>query len=62
MDVSNRVFIVHGYEEKPKLMLSNFLYRFGLKPIILHDQPNKGRTIIEKFEQNASSVRYSSFY
>ena len=55
----HKVFIVHGHDDRPKLILSNFLYGLGLKPIILHEQPNKGRTIIEKFEQYASSVRYA---
>ena len=55
----HKVFIVHGHKEEPKLMLSNFLYGLGLKPIILHEQPNKGRTVMEKFDQNASSVRYA---
>jgi predicted nucleotide-binding protein len=59
MDAQDTVFIVHGHDETPKLTLSNFLYGLGLKPIIPHDQPNKGRTIIEQFEQNASSVRYA---
>lgn len=53
------VFIVHGHEDIPKITLSNFLYKLGLNPIILHGQPNKGRTIIEKFEQHASSATYA---
>ena len=27
--------------------------KLGLDPVILHEQPNKGRTIIEKFEELA---------
>jgi CheY-like chemotaxis protein len=45
-------FIVHGHDEKAKLALKNFLQN-SLKfqePIILHEQPNLGRTVIEKFE------------
>ena len=33
--------------------MARFLQRLGLTPIILHEQPNQGRTIIEKFEQHA---------
>jgi predicted nucleotide-binding protein len=40
-------------------MLSNLLYGLGLNPIILHDQPNKGRTIIEKLEDNAGLANYA---
>lgn len=59
MNISKRVFIVHGHKEKPKLMLRDFLHGLGLKPIILHEQPNMGRTIIQKFKQNAISVGYA---
>jgi len=36
-----------------------FLERINLNPIILHEQANRGRTIIEKFEQNANLARYA---
>jgi predicted nucleotide-binding protein len=45
-----RVFVVHGHEEAPREAAARLLERLGLTPIILHEQPNKGRTIIEKFE------------
>jgi predicted nucleotide-binding protein len=45
-----RVFIVHGHASEAKESLARFLERVGLEPIILHEQPNSGRTIIEKFE------------
>jgi CheY-like chemotaxis protein len=51
-----RSFIVHGHDETAKLALKNFLQN-TLKlpePIILHEQPNWGRTIIEKFEDYAA--------
>jgi predicted nucleotide-binding protein len=48
---NKKVFIVHGHDETPKLILSNFLYGKGLAPIILHELPNKGRTIIEKLKK-----------
>lgn len=56
---SNNIFIVHGHNDVPKLSLSNFLYKIGLNPIILHEQPNKGKTIIEKFEENAAMAGYA---
>jgi hypothetical protein len=45
-------FIVHGHNEELKLQLKNYLQNtlnFS-EPIILHEQPSLGRTIIEKFE------------
>lgn len=47
---SNKIFIVHGHDEKIKVELARFLEKIGLEAIILHEQPNKGKTIIEKFE------------
>lgn len=46
---SNRVFIVHGHNEAIRDKVARFVQRLDLEPIILHEQPNKGRTIIEKF-------------
>lgn len=46
---SNRIFIVHGRCEEMKQAVARTLERIGLEPIILHEKPSKGRTIIEKF-------------
>lgn len=46
----NRVFIVHGRDEAAKEMVARFVAKLGLEPLILHEQPNAGRTIIEKLE------------
>ncbi|MGA7329395.1 MAG: nucleotide-binding protein [Rhodomicrobium sp.] len=52
--VSNRkVFVVHGHEKGPREEAARFLERLNFEPIILHEQVNKGRTIIEKFEAHA---------
>lgn len=34
--------------------LARFLSKLGLNPIILHEQANQGKTVIEKFEQHAA--------
>ncbi len=47
---SNRVFVVHGHDGEAKLATARFLERLGLEAIILHEQDDGGRTIIEKFE------------
>ncbi len=51
------VFIVHGHDNTSKLELKNYLQNVvGLsEPIILHEQPNLGRTMIKKFEDYALS-------
>jgi len=48
------VFIVHGSNNAAKEAVARFLERLGLDVTILHEQPDKGRTVIEKFEANAS--------
>ena len=47
---SRRVFIVHGQDEALREAVARLLLDFDLVPVILHEQPNRGRTIIEKFE------------
>jgi hypothetical protein len=47
------VFVVHGHDEAAKEAVARFLEKLDLKPIILHEEPNRGRTIIEKFETHA---------
>ena len=49
VELSNRIFIVHGHDEAMKQAAARMLGDLGLEPIILHEQPNQGRTIIEKF-------------
>ena len=46
-----RVFIVHGQNMGIKETVARFLEtRLSLPVTVLHEQPNQGRTIIEKFE------------
>ena len=49
-----RIFLVHGHAEEPMKSVSAFLRAIGLEVIILHEQPNKGLTIIEKLENNSN--------
>jgi predicted nucleotide-binding protein len=46
---SDRVFVVHGHDEGMRESVARVLATLGLKPMILHEQPDRGRTIIEKF-------------
>ncbi len=44
-----KVFIVHGHDQEMRESVARTIEKLGLDPIILHEQPNQGRTIIEKF-------------
>ncbi len=48
-EVLKNIFIVHGRNHSIKEEVARFIDKLKLKPIILHEQPNKGRTVIEKF-------------
>ena len=47
------VFIVHGHDDALKQSVARLIERQGIRAIILHEQPNQGATIIEKFERNS---------
>jgi len=52
-------FIVHGRDDETKLAVKNYLQN-TLKlpePIILHEQPSMGRTLIDKFEHYAADAQ-----
>lgn len=53
LSASNRVFIVHGRDDKAKGELEIVLGEMGLEPIVLHRQADGGKTLIEKFEHYA---------
>ncbi len=50
---SRNVFLVHGHDEAATESVARFLEKLDLHPIILHEQPSQGRTVIEKFEAHA---------
>ena len=55
-----RVFIVHGHDEVLKESVARYVGQsLNLTPVILHEQPNSGRTIIDKFEGVASDVGFA---
>ncbi|KRB23795.1 hypothetical protein ASE05_13070 [Mesorhizobium sp. Root172] len=53
------MFIVHGHDNGTKESVARFVTRLGYEPIILHEQANKGRTIIEKFRDEADSIGFA---
>lgn len=55
-----RVFIVHGHDEARKHELLRVLQDVtGTRPIILHEQPSGGRSILEKLEAYAASAGFA---
>ena len=57
---SESVFIVHGHDETNMLRLQKLIRdRWELEAIILKFEPGKGRTLIEKFEEEATRARYA---
>lgn len=55
---NNNIFIVHGHNEDMKASVARVLEKISLNPIILHEQANQGKTIIEKFTEH-SEVGFS---
>jgi predicted nucleotide-binding protein len=53
---SKKVFVVHGHDSLAKVEVARTLEKLGLEAIILHEQPNEGKTVIEKFERDALQV------
>ncbi len=53
------VFVVHGHDDEFKREVSDVLRRAGLNPVVLHEQLNGGKTIIEKFERHAGAVGFA---
>lgn len=57
--MTNKVFIVHGHNEAVKEKVARVVEHLHLEPIILHEQPDGGKTIIEKFEANSENVNFA---
>lgn len=55
----NHAFLVHGHNEAALHEVARFLQQLGLKITVLREQPNQGRTIIEKFVDLASDVGFA---
>jgi Predicted nucleotide-binding protein containing TIR-like domain len=56
---NRKVFVVHGHDEAALHATARFLERLGLEAIILREQPDAGRTVIEKFVESADDVGFA---
>jgi len=57
--LSNEIFIVRGHDGSAKVEVARLIEHAGLMAVILHEQPNAGRTIIEKFEHHAGALGFA---
>lgn len=48
-----RVFVVHGHDNHSKEAVARFISTLGFDPVVLHERPNEGKTLIEKFESHS---------
>lgn len=49
---NQKVFIVHGHDDAARLGVARFIEQLGFEAVVLSEQANQGRTIIEKIEAN----------
>lgn len=52
-EFSRRVFVVHGHDHEPKEAVARLLEALGFEAVILHEQADQGRTVIEKVEAHS---------
>ncbi|MGE0279262.1 MAG: TIR domain-containing protein [Rhizobiaceae bacterium] len=50
---SRKVFIVHGHDDACRESVARFLTNIDFMPVILHEQANRGKTLIKKFETHS---------
>lgn len=56
----SKVFIVHGHDGEVREAVARFISeKLGFEPVILHERPNKGRTIISKFREEAGGIGFA---
>lgn len=53
------VFIIHGHDETMKTEVQLLLERAKIKHVVLHERPDRGRTIIEKLEDESENATYA---
>lgn len=56
---ANSVFLVHGHDEGAKHSVARFIEQLGVEPVILQEQINRGKTVIEKFEDFAARAGFA---
>jgi predicted nucleotide-binding protein len=54
-----KVFVVHGHDNEAKETVARVLLKLNLGPIILAEQPNLGRVLLQKFTDHAADVGFA---
>ncbi|MDE0481835.1 MAG: nucleotide-binding protein [Candidatus Poribacteria bacterium] len=55
----DKIFIVHGHDEAAKHKIARFIEDLELTATILDEQPSRGQTIIDKFEEHADEAGFA---
>lgn len=55
----HKVFIVHGRDNEAKQEVARFVEKIGLEAVILHEQADCGKTIIEKLESCTDDLSFA---
>ena len=56
---SNRIFVVHGRDVGARETVARAIEQLELEVVILEEQPNKGRTVISKFKEEAADIGFA---
>jgi predicted nucleotide-binding protein len=56
---SRRVFVVHGHDGELKNELARLLQKLDFEPVILHERPDRGQTIISKLTGEMGDVGFA---
>ncbi len=56
---SRRIFIIHGHDAVLKNELARLLERLDFVPVILHEQPDRGQTILTKLNAELADVGFA---
>lgn len=59
MAVGRCIFLVHGHAETTRLKVDRFLRQLALDVTVLHEKPNEGRWLMDKFAHNAEQADFA---
>ena len=55
----NKIFVVHGHNEEMKEKVARFLEHLDLHPVILHEQPDRGRNVLDKLIEESKQACFA---
>ena len=59
VETGGKVFIIHGHDHELKIEVQLLLTRADVTSVVLHEQPDLGRTIIDKLVEEAKDASYA---